>query len=136
MKKRFAFLLALFTAAALVLSCSGNTVNQPSGGYTNISPSQLNAMMANKDFLLVNVHIPNYAEIADTDLFIPYNKIPENISLLPDKQSKIVVYCQSGPMSTTAAGILAGRGYTNVYNLSGGMDAWKAAGYTLLQKPH
>jgi rhodanese-related sulfurtransferase len=136
MKKLIVLLLALLTAAALVVSCSGNAVNQSSGGYTNISPTQLNAMMANKDFLLVNVHIPYYAEIAETDLFIPYNKIPENISLLPDKQAKIVVYCQSGPMSTTAAGLLSGMGYTNIFNLSGGMDAWKAAGYTLLQKAH
>jgi rhodanese-related sulfurtransferase len=35
-------------------------------------------------------------------------------------------------MSTSAAQELAAQGYTNVLELDGGFNAWKAAGYELL----
>ena len=142
--KRLSLLLAVLLAAAGALTaCSGGPTNTPTvpaastsaANYTNVSPSQLNAMLANKDFLLVNVHIPYYGELAQTDLFIPYNTIGDSLTLLPDKQAKIVLYCRSGSMSTIAANTLVGAGYTNVFNLEGGMYAWQTAGYQLIQKP-
>lgn len=41
----------------------------------------------------------------------------------------IVVYCQSGHRSNTAAHTLAGLGYKYVYNVAGSMNAWNEAGY-------
>ncbi|MDO8578527.1 MAG: rhodanese-like domain-containing protein [Dehalococcoidales bacterium] len=141
MKQISLFFAVLLAAVSASTACSSGSNPQPAqipastGNYTNISPSQLNSMLANKDFVLVNVHIPYYAEIAQTDLFIPYDKIQENPAQLPkERNAKIVVYCRSGSMSTEAAGTLAGLGYTNVYNLTGGMYAWEAQGYELLRK--
>jgi rhodanese-related sulfurtransferase len=37
-------------------------------------------------------------------------------------------------MSVTAARALVRLGYTDVWNLDGGMIAWRAAGYPLLEK--
>jgi rhodanese-related sulfurtransferase len=37
-------------------------------------------------------------------------------------------------MSTTAAETLVALGYTNVYEVDGGMKAWKAAGYELVRE--
>lgn len=48
-------------------------------GYRDISSEELNSMMANKDFILVNTHIPYEGEIDGTDIFIPYNEISENL---------------------------------------------------------
>jgi len=144
MKKHTSFLVAGFIIAAIILSaCSGsgtNTTSMPpiperTAGYTNISPVELNSMLAMKDFPLVNVHIPYEGEIAQTDLFIPYDKILDNLAVLPqDKNAKIVIYCRSGSMSATAAGALAEAGYTKVYNLAGGMYAWEKQGYQVLKK--
>ena len=105
------------------------------GRYTDVSAAGLARMLNKRDFPLINVHIPYEGEIAGTDLFIPFDKIETNLARLPaDKHAKIVLYCRSGSMSTTAAQTLVNLGYTDVWNLDGGMIAWKAAGHPLLQK--
>lgn len=44
---------------------------------------------------------------------------------LPNKESKIVVYCSLGIRSEDIAEKLKKAGYTNVYNLYGGIFEWK-----------
>lgn len=117
------------------IKVQGSKVEVNAGYYTNITADRLAAMLQNKDFLFINVHIPYDGEIEKTDLFLPYDKTNENLNLLPqDKNSKIVVYCRSGPMSTTASKVLVEAGYTNVWNLEGGMGAWKKQGYGVFSK--
>jgi len=99
--------------------------------FTDISSAQLDAMMQNKDFTLINVHIPYDGEIENTDLSIPYTEIS---SLDLDKDAKIVLYCRSGSMSEVAAKELVARGYTNVYNLKNGMNEWKVHIRDLIRK--
>lgn len=104
--------------------------------YTKISVKQLNRMLPDKDFPLINVHIPYAGEIPQTDLFIPYNEIKENTDKLPmAKDAKLVIYCRSGPMSATAATTLLKLGYTRVFDVAGGMRAWQAEGYRLIMEP-
>lgn len=105
------------------------------GSYTNVNAASLKLMLENKDFPLVNVHIPYEGEIEPTDLFIPYNEVETNLAKLPaDKGAKIVLYCRSGSMSAIAARTLVRLGYTNVWNLDGGMIGWQQMGYPLAQK--
>ncbi len=103
--------------------------------FQNITSSELAAMLDQKDFFFVNVHIPYEGELKKTDAFIPYNKIDKNLSRLPkDKNAKIVLYCRSGRMSEIAAQKLTNLGYTNVYNHTGGMIDWEAKGYAVIKK--
>ena len=51
--------------------------------------------------------------------------------IIPDKNSKIVVYCGMdlrGPLATKTLNDL---GYNNAVNMAGGLKAWKTAGYPL-----
>jgi rhodanese-related sulfurtransferase len=90
-------------------------------------------MLKDKDFTLVNVHIPYEGEIANTDVFIPYNTVEANLDQLPaNKDAPIVLYCRSGNMSTQAANELVGLGFTNIMEVDGGMNAWQEAGYDLV----
>lgn len=146
--KRFLFFLALLTLTILLITgCGPANTPAPSAsadifslpknaqGYVDISVEQLKPALANKDFTMINVHIPYEGELPQTDAFIPYNEIEANLSQLPaDKDARIVLYCRSGRMSTEAAPILVNLGYTNVVELDGGMQAWQAAGNELISK--
>jgi thioredoxin len=44
-----------------------------------------------------------------------------------DKKKPVYVYCLAGGRSAAAAEKMRGLGYENVYELKGGMNAWKAA---------
>ncbi len=102
--------------------------------YQDISTKELADMLESKDFTLVNVHVPYIGDIEKTDVSIPFNEIVDNLDKLPeDKSSKIVLYCQSGSMSKVAADTLSQLGYTNVYDVKGGMIQWQKEGNTLLK---
>lgn len=103
-------------------------------GYLAITVEQLAQMLPRKRFTLVNVHIPYEGEIPGTDRFIPFDRIAENLDRLPGKGEPIVLYCRSGSMSATAAKALAALGYTGVMELDGGFNAWKRAGYRLIDR--
>ena len=45
-----------------------------------------------------------------------------------DKSEPIHVYCKSGGRSAKAMKLLNEAGFTEVYNMDGGFDAWIAAG--------
>ncbi|MBI5303894.1 MAG: rhodanese-like domain-containing protein [Chloroflexi bacterium] len=138
MRTIFLFLLVAMLALA---ACGTPALNAPTkvnvadGSYTNVAPALLKQMLATKDFVLVNVHIPYAGEIEKTDAFIPYDEIQPNISKFPaDKNAKILLYCQSGRMSTIAAEELVKLGYTNLWHLDGGMSAWENAGLPVIRK--
>jgi rhodanese-related sulfurtransferase len=104
-------------------------------GYADITADQLAQLMDDDEELtLVNVHIPYEGEIPETDLFIPFDEIPEHLDELPAEDAHIVLYCRTGGMSTSAAKELAELGYTNVAEVNGGFRAWEAAGYELLNR--
>ena len=51
--------------------------------------------------------------------------------IIPDKNSRIIVYCGldlRGPLATKTLNEL---GYKNAVNMAGGFKAWKAAGYSV-----
>ncbi|WP_139956766.1 rhodanese-like domain-containing protein [Flavicella sediminum] len=60
-------------------------------------------------------------------IFVGYDyfKLRKTKKLLKDKDQKIVVYCSLGIRSEDIAEKLKKAGYTNVYNLYGGIFEWK-----------
>lgn len=143
MRIRRLHFVAAFSIAVLVAVTStagtaesGTRVAVPGGAYTNVTSPALKQMLDGKDFFFVNVHIPYEGEIARTDAFIPFDQVEKQLNRLPsNKGAKIVLYCQSGRMSDIAARTLVRLGYTNLWNLEGGMIVWRQRGYSRITAP-
>ena len=120
------FVLAgLLLASCAVLPDLG--IKSGKSGYDMITVSDLQGLMESEEFTLVNVHIPLEGNISETDAEIPFDEIENYFDLLPaDKDEKIVIYCRSGSMGDIASQTLVDLGYTDVSNLEGGYNAWKA----------
>lgn len=105
-------------------------------GYTDLTVQELQALLADSDPQLVNVHVPFEGDLPNTTMSIPYDQIGVHAEhIFVDQEAPIVVYCRSGRMSAIAAAELARQGYTKVYNLVGGFNAWTAAGLPMAEQP-
>ncbi len=88
----------------------------------------------NEEFVLLDVRTPEETStgvIAGAQTLDFYS---DNFSLELDKLEKdktYLVYCRSGNRSTAAADILKFKGFTNLYHLEGGINAWVSAGYPI-----
>ena len=82
-------------------------------------------MDAREAFELIDVREPFEYEIARIDgaKLIPLGEIAERTDEL-QREQPIVVHCHSGMRSAEAVRLLQQRGFSNVYNLEGGIDAW------------
>ena len=104
--------------------------------FKDISPQELDKILAIRNAFLVDVHTPLQKHLEGTDLIIPYNKIKENLDKFPrNKNAEIIVYCKSGRMSIEASNVLLQAGYTRVYNLTGGLNAYYESHYGVYLDP-
>jgi rhodanese-related sulfurtransferase len=98
-------------------------------GYYSVSAANLNAELAEKTPLLVDVReATEYAEgHLSGAINLPVRSLLQNLDKLPDQAQPIVIYCVSGHRGSLATAALRLLGYTDVRNLGGGMNAWKKA---------
>lgn len=130
MKKKA--LLILILGAVVLTGCStqndkqSKPTSQTNSPVQLVSSSEFSQLMQDENAFVVDVHTPEQTHIPGTDAFIPDTEITARASELPaDKSTPILVYCRSGSMSAQAAEDIAGLGYTNVYDLDGGTNAYK-----------
>ncbi len=100
--------------------------------FTSVTSQELEAMLEKKDFTLIDVHIPEQKHIPGTDYMISYNDVDQIESVIPSKDSKVLLYCRSGNMSKQTASELVKRGYTNIIELDDGLNGWAAEGREVL----
>jgi adenylyltransferase/sulfurtransferase len=78
---------------------------------------------------LLDVRQPEEHAIAAIDggVLIPLGELAARIhEVQPPVGVAVVAYCHHGVRSLSAAAILERAGFTNVYSLHGGIDAWSA----------
>jgi rhodanese-related sulfurtransferase len=101
----------------------------------NIAPADaLSLVKARPNLYLLDVRTPQEyqeARIAGAHL-IPIDQLMQRVRELPQDRP-ILVYCAVGSRSAQVFSFLARRGYTEVYNLDGGIYAWAAKGYPVVR---
>ena len=92
----------------------------------SINVQELKALIdSGADFQLIDVREP--AEFNAANLggeLIPLQTVPQNVAKF-SKDKQVVVHCRSGKRSANAIMFLSQHGYDNLYNLEGGILAWK-----------
>ena len=64
-------------------------------------------------------HVPNATLVPFEELDTRYRRD------VPDTREKILVYCSSGERSRLACDMMGRAGYTNLYNVQDGLQAWR-----------
>jgi rhodanese-related sulfurtransferase len=90
--------------------------------------------------VLLNVCTPEeWREgVIQGSLLISLNELPkpESLARLPrDRNTIIGIYCKAGHRSTLALSLLHQLGYRNAVSMSGGITAWRKAGYPVVAVP-
>ncbi|MFN0117585.1 MAG: rhodanese-like domain-containing protein [Elusimicrobiota bacterium] len=74
-------------------------------------------------------------ERIEGSLFIPYQQVNEKKDVLPkNKNSIIVVYCTVGVRSGWAQRKIEKLGYSQVFNMKGGIEMWKKENLPVLKE--
>jgi adenylyltransferase/sulfurtransferase len=79
---------------------------------------------SNADFQLIDVREEHELEICNIGgEHIAMGEVMDNLDKI-SKEKQVVIHCRSGARSGAICQALEATGYTNVYNLKGGIIAW------------
>jgi rhodanese-related sulfurtransferase len=91
-----------------------------------VTVQEVKSKLDNKeDFQFIDVREPHEAEIANIGAeLIPMGEILSQTDRI-SKEKPVVIHCRSGARSGTICNALEAQyGFTNVYNMKGGILAW------------
>ncbi len=108
------------------------TIQFSSGKKNNINPSVVDISCQDLKAHLAEVHVIDVRRPDEWDgelghikeaTLITLDTLPANVAKLP-KDKPLVFVCKSGGRSLNAATFALANGFTEVFNLAGGMTAW------------
>ena len=114
---------------ASLLALSGCDEKQDTAKKTTVSPREVYERRTDEKALIIDVRTPAEfkQERIEQAVNKPLDSIEKWVNELP-KDKTIYFVCRSGSRSGIAQRIAAQRGYTDAYNMTGGMIAWRREG--------
>ena len=105
-------------------------------GIRHVEPMPAADAVANENALLVDVREDEELEIIHFDdtvefIHIPMMALPDRLEELP-KDRPLIIACNDGARSVKAANLLRFQGFSNVFNLDGGIIQWYRDGLSLV----
>jgi phage shock protein E len=121
--------IALLASVLLLAGCSS------SSSAVDLSVSEFSSKVAEAGIITLDVRTPgefNEGHIEGAELIDFQSGNFENEIATLDKTKTYAVYCRSGSRSGQAVKVMSDAGFTNIYNLDGGVIDWANAGLPLV----
>lgn len=129
--KKFAIILSI-VLTVLLSSCKDSAAQQS----TLLEPQELEDVLASKQVYFVDVRTPKEFDAGHIENAVNIDfKSPNfetEIKKL-DSSKPIVVYCRSGRRSALSTNTLVKVGFTEIYDLKGGIINWNKQGKELVK---
>ena len=126
-------MIILLLLSTLALGCMTDAPEEDAGGsvnYINIPVREAKIKVDSGEYFILDVRTrKEYDEghIAGSVL-IPNDVLLNRLDEVPSNKP-ILVYCRSGSRSAISSQDLINNGFSEVYNMEGGIAAWQNAGY-------
>jgi rhodanese-related sulfurtransferase len=120
---------ALLASVLLLAGCSS------SSSAVDLNVSEFSSKVTEAGIITLDVRTPgefNEGHIEGAQLIDFQSGNFENEIATLDKSKTYAVYCRSGSRSGQAVKIMSDAGFTNLYNLNGGVIDWANAGLPLV----
>jgi rhodanese-related sulfurtransferase len=118
-------LVTLFVVlVALILS---DALSRKISGINPLGTAEAIQIVNQRDGIFLDIREPaefKKEHIAES-MSLPLSTLEANIAKLKDPEQPIILVCASGQRARTAAKQLRGKGFSNIYVLTGGLNAWK-----------
>lgn len=130
---RISVMIALLCAVLAIAGCGGVRAADlgqpvPDQAYRSITPEETMEALGKKGVVLADVRETDEQAdgMIDGAISLPLSTLLSTYeTALPDTDAVIILYCASGQRSAKAAGMLARKGYVNVFDM-GAVSAWPA----------
>jgi|LakMenE01Jun11ns_1017448.scaffolds.fasta_scaffold9457029_1 phage shock protein E len=131
MKKAASLAAAAIASVGLLAGCSSsNEVTK------KVDPVEFSEVIAQPGVIILDVRTPeefNAGHIANAiNINIADSNFSSEVSKL-DKNATVAVYCRSANRSAVATNEMAELGFTDMYDMQGGIIDWEAAGGPVVQ---
>ncbi len=131
MKKVVALAVAAIASVGLLTSCSSSNE-----AIKKIDPVEFSDVVAQSGVIVLDVRTPSEfsaGHIANAiNINLEGSDFATEVSKL-DKNATVAVYCRSGNRSGVATKQMAELGFTDMYDMQGGILDWEAAGGPVVQ---
>lgn len=121
------YYLYLFSVLGLVfLSCNQMKSQE---GLTNLGPKQFQTLIGNDSVQLIDVRTPKEFVEGHINHALNIDYFSEDFSAMINKLNKenpVYIYCRSGKRSGNSVALFKKAGFTQIYNLEGGILGWQS----------
>lgn len=139
-RTKYYFMSIIFLALSALIACSGTGQTENDGKFTDVDARGAKTLITdnqnNPQFVILDTRTPAEYEKNHLENSVFYNYSAgdywDQIRKL-DKTKVYLVYCHSGGRSGNTIKFMKDNGFTEAHNLSGGIVAWKRAGFGLVR---